>query len=58
MANELIAKLVAGLSSTLVYGAIALVTLVGIFKCIYPVLRNSALLNRAIMKLERRRLMM
>ena len=53
MANELIAKLVSGLSGTLVYGAIALVTLVGIFKCIYPVLRNSALLNRAIMKLER-----
>ena len=51
--NTLIAKVIAGLSGTLVYGAIALVTLVGVIKCIYPVLRNSALLNRAIMKLER-----
>ena len=53
MVNTLIAKVIAGLSGTLVYGAIALVTLVGVIKCIYPVLRNSALLNRAIMKLER-----
>ena len=37
----------------LIYGAIALVTLTGLFKCIYPVLRNSALLNRGVAKLER-----
>ena len=53
MVDQLIAQTVKSLSGTLVYGLIALVTLVGIFKCIYPVLRNSALLNRAIMKLER-----
>lgn len=53
MVNELIAGLATGLSGTLVYVAIALVTLVGFAKCIYPVLRNSALLNRGIMKLER-----
>ena len=51
--DQLLNQLVTGLSGTLVYGAIALVTLVGVIKCIYPVLRNSALLNRAIMKLER-----
>ena len=50
MVNTLIAKIIAGMSGTLVYGAIALVTLVGVIKCIYPVLRNSALLNRAIME--------
>ena len=53
MVNTIVAQVVEGLSGTLVYGAIALVTLVGALKCIYPVLRNSALLNRAIMKLER-----
>ena len=53
MVDTIISALVERLSGTLVYGAIALVTLAGILKCIYPVLRNSALLNRAIMKLER-----
>ncbi|NLI22850.1 MAG: hypothetical protein GX418_15050 [Clostridiales bacterium] len=53
MTNELVARVVDGLSGTLVYAAIALVSLAGILKCIYPVLRNSALLNRAVMKLER-----
>lgn len=53
MVDTVIAQIVDHLSGTLVYGAITLVTLVGILKCIYPVLRNSALLNRAIMKLER-----
>jgi hypothetical protein len=53
MANEIVSQLASGASSTLVYAAIALVTLVGVLKCIYPVLRNSALLNRAVMKLER-----
>ncbi len=53
MVDQWIALVIKNLSGALVYGLIALVTLVGIFKCIYPVLRNSALLNRAIMKLER-----
>lgn len=53
MVDTIIAFVAKQLSGTLVYGAIALVTLAGILKCIYPVLRNSALLNRAIMKLER-----
>ena len=53
MVDSIISALVERLSGTLVYGAIALVTLAGVLKCIYPVLRNSALLNRAIMKLER-----
>ncbi len=53
MVDTIISALVERLSGTLVYGAIALVTLAGVLKCIYPVLRNSALLNRAIMKLER-----
>lgn len=37
----------------LVYAAIAVVTLVGLCKCIYPLLRNAALLNRAVVRLER-----
>jgi hypothetical protein len=41
------------LSALLVYAAIALVTLAGVVKCIHPVLHNSALLRRAIMRLER-----
>lgn len=53
MIDDLIAQLVSHISGTLVYVAIALVTLVGILKCIYPVFRNSALLNHAITKLER-----
>ncbi|MEG0742583.1 MAG: MotA/TolQ/ExbB proton channel family protein [Clostridia bacterium] len=53
MPTELLAKLTSGLSETLVYLAIALVTLVGICKCIYPLLRNAALLNRAVVKLEK-----
>ena len=53
MIDDIIARLVSHISGTLVYGAIALVTLVGILKCIYPVFRNSALLNHAITRLER-----
>ena len=34
-------------------GAIALVVLVGVCKCIYPVFRNGSLLNRAVAKLEK-----
>lgn len=53
MANEIIKQLTMGLSEILVYVMIGLVFLFGIVKCIYPVYRNSALLNRAVMKLER-----
>lgn len=41
------------LIDALVYGAIVLVALVGLFKCIYPVYRNGSLLRRAVDKLER-----
>ncbi|MDD3334570.1 MAG: MotA/TolQ/ExbB proton channel family protein [Eubacteriales bacterium] len=53
MPTELLSQLSSGLSEVLIYGAIAVVTLVGLLKCIYPVFRNGALLNRAIAKLER-----
>ncbi|HPF88596.1 MAG TPA: MotA/TolQ/ExbB proton channel family protein [Candidatus Limiplasma sp.] len=53
MANEIIKQLTVGLSEILVYSTIALVFIFGIVKCIYPVYRNSVLLNRAVMKLER-----
>ncbi len=46
-------RLTANLSEIAVYACIALVTLTGFFKCIYPLLRNAALLNRAIIKLEK-----
>ncbi len=53
MDSVLITKLTANLSEIAVYAAIALVTLVGFCKCIYPLLRNAALLNRAVVKLEK-----
>lgn len=53
MPTQVIERLTSGLSEGLVYAAIALVALVGLLKCIYPVFRNSTLLNRAVMKLER-----
>ena len=43
--KELISKLTAGLSEWLVYCAIAIVTIIGICKCIYPMLRNASLLT-------------
>ncbi len=52
-AKELISNLTAGLSEWLVYCAIAVITLIGICKCIYPTLRNASLLNRAVVKLEK-----
>ena len=51
--KEIISNLTAGLSEWLVYCAIAIVTLIGLCKCIYPMLRNAALLNRAVVKLEK-----
>lgn len=47
------AQLLQSIKDALVYVAIALVTLVGFIKCIYPVMRNGSLLNRAVGKLER-----
>ncbi len=53
MPTEILARLSTSLSEVLVYAAIALVTLIGLCKCIYPLLRNAALLNRAVVKLEK-----
>ena len=53
MANEIIKQITVGLSEIIVYATIALVLIFGIVKCIYPVYRNSTLLNRAVAKLER-----
>ena len=41
------------LSEIVVYAAIAVVTVIGFFKCIFPLFRNAALLNRAVVKLEK-----
>ena len=38
----------------LIYAAVALVTLIGVFKCIVPVLHNAHVLNRGITRLEKR----
>ena len=53
MPEQLLSLLGANLVDFLVYGAIALVVLVGVCKCIYPVFRNGSLLNRAVAKLEK-----
>ncbi len=53
MEGSVLSTLTAGWSEKLVYVAIALVTLVGVLRCIYPVLRNASLLSRAVGKLER-----
>ncbi len=41
------------ISEITVYVAIAVVTLIGFFKCIFPLFRNAGLLNRAVVKLEK-----
>ena len=43
MLQEILAQAGAFLSDSLIYIAIALVVLIGVVKCIYPVLRNSSL---------------
>ena len=53
MDNAILTRLTANLSEIAVYAAIVIVTLTGFFKCIYPLLRNAALLNRAVVKLEK-----
>lgn len=53
MPEQLLSLLGTNLVDFLVYGAIALVVLVGVCKCIYPVFRNGSLLNRAVDKLEK-----
>lgn len=53
MNTAIVTRLTANLSEVAVYVAIALVTLIGFCKCIYPLLRNAALLNRAVVKLEK-----
>ena len=46
-------QLSSNLTEIVIYAAIALVTLTGLCKCIYPLLRNASLLNRAVIKLEK-----
>lgn len=53
MDSAMLTSLTTNLSELAVYAAIVVVTLVGFCKCIYPLLRNSALLNRAVIKLEK-----
>ena len=53
MDNAILTRLTANLSEIAVYAAIVIVTLTGFCKCIYPLLRNAALLNRAVVKLEK-----
>ncbi len=53
MSMEWLKPLLADLPGTFIYAAIGLVSLVGFFKCIYPVFRNGTLLNRGVMKLEK-----
>ncbi len=40
------------LADYLVYGAIAIVTLIGVFKCLLPLWRTTAALRRAISRLQ------
>ena len=53
MENVMLKSLTANMSEMAVYAAIVIVTLVGFCKCIYPLMRNAALLNRAVIKLEK-----
>ena len=53
MDSAIVTRLTANLSEIVVYAAIVLVTLIGFCKCIYPLVRNAALLNRAVVKLEK-----
>ena len=53
MDQAILNRLTANLSEIAVYAAIVIVTLTGLCKCIYPLLRNAALLNRAVVKLEK-----
>ena len=41
-----------GLADYVVYGAIAVVTLIGLFKCLIPLWRTTAALRRAIVRLQ------
>lgn len=50
--NEILSSLAANLTDTLVYLAIGMVTLMGLFKCIIPVRRAGRRLRRAIHLLE------
>lgn len=51
--SAILTRLTTNFSEIAVYAAIAVVTLIGICKCIYPLLRNASLLNRAVVKLEK-----
>ncbi len=53
MNSAMLSSLAANVSEIAVYIMIGLVTLVGFCKGIFPLLRNAAILNRAVVKLEK-----
>ena len=53
MNSAMLSSLAANLSEIAVYILIGLVTLTGFCKCIFPLLRNASILNRAVVKLEK-----
>ena len=46
-------QMVKGWSEFLIYAAIAVITLIGFLKCVYPVFRNGRHLHRAVLRLEK-----
>lgn len=50
--TEILKNLAANLSDVLIYGAIAMITIVGFVKCIFPGRRCARLLRRAVRQLE------
>ena len=52
MLPELLTMIYQNLADVLIYTAIGLVTLIGIFKCVIPVSHNAFSLKRAVRKLE------
>ena len=53
MDSVVFTSLSANLAEIAVYTAIVLIAFIGFCKCIYPLFRNAALLNRAVIKLEK-----
>lgn len=53
MDMTILSRLTVNLSEILVYAAIALISLIGFCKCIYPLMRNTRLLKRAVIRLEK-----
>ena len=53
MTLESLGQMLKGWSELLIYAAIAVITLIGFMKCVYPVFRNGRLLHRAVLRLEK-----